>query len=115
MFQRRIDEYEQEPEAEAYQMALVQGYEIIIEPAWNVMKDYAMNEGFDVQTGRQAIRQAFQIELIQDGETWLLALDNRNLTSHTYDDSVLQRTVEFIAERFAPLVKEFYFRMKNKL
>jgi len=70
-FQRRVVEYEKEPDSESHQMALVQGYEIIIELAWKVMKDYLHNEGFDVNSGKQAIRQAFQIELIRDGEVWL--------------------------------------------
>ncbi|MFH1405204.1 MAG: nucleotidyltransferase substrate binding protein [Patescibacteria group bacterium] len=46
VFQRRIDEYEVHTDEEAYQMALVQGYEIIIELAWKVMKDYLENVSF---------------------------------------------------------------------
>ncbi|MBW2100537.1 MAG: nucleotidyltransferase substrate binding protein [Deltaproteobacteria bacterium] len=115
VFQRRIDEYEVHTDEEAYQMALVQGYEIIIELAWKVMKDYLENDGFDVKNGKQAIRQAFQNELIRDGEIWLQALDNRNLTSHTYDDEVLETNVAFISEQFYPLVRDFYFDLKKEL
>ncbi|MBU0545718.1 nucleotidyltransferase substrate binding protein [Patescibacteria group bacterium] len=115
VFQRRIDEYEAHTDEEAYQMALVQGYEIIIELAWKVMKDYLENDGFDVKNGKQAIRQAFQNELIRDGEIWLQALDNRNLTSHTCDDEVLETNVSFISEQFYPLVRDFYFDLKKEL
>ena len=115
VFQRRIDEYEVHTDEEAYQMALVQGYEIIIELAWKVMKDYLENDGFDVRNGKQAIRQAFQNELIRDGEIWLQAIDNRNLTSHTYDDEVLKKNITFIFEQFYPLVRDFYFDLKKEL
>lgn len=113
-FQRRMDDYRQDPESESHQMALVQGYEILIELAWKVMKDYLQSEGHDIPTGKQAIRQAFQSGLIQEGELWLTALDNRNLTSHTYDEAILETIVEFIADRFAPLVTTFYLDFKGK-
>jgi len=115
VFQRRIDEYEIHADEEAYQMALVQGYEIIIELAWKVMKDYLENDGFDVKNGKQAIRQAFQNELIHGGEIWLQALDNRNVTSHTYDGELLEINVAFISEQFYPLVRDFYFDLKKEL
>ncbi len=115
VFQRRIDEYEEYSDKEAYKMALIHGYEIIIELAWKVMKDYLENEGFDVKNGKQAIRQAFQNELIRDGETWLQAMDNRNLTSHTYDDEILETNLSFISKKFYPLVRDFYFELKKEL
>jgi nucleotidyltransferase substrate binding protein (TIGR01987 family) len=114
-FQRRINDYRHDPESESHQMALVQGYEIIIELAWKVMKDYLQSEGHFVPTSKQAIRQAFQSGLIQEGELWLTALDNRNLTSHTYDEAILETMVEFIAEQFEPLVTTLYSDFKEKL
>jgi len=115
VFQRRIDEHEIHRDEEAYQMALVQGYEIIIELAWKVMKDYLENDGFDIKNGKQAIRQAFQNEMIHSGEIWLQALDNRNVTSHTYDGKILEINVVFISEKFYPLVRDFYFDLKKEL
>jgi nucleotidyltransferase substrate binding protein (TIGR01987 family) len=95
-------------------MALVLGYRILIELAWKVKKDSLQSEGHDIPTGKQAIRQAFQSGLIQDGELWLTALDNRNLTHHTYEEAVLERMVEFISNRLAPLVTTFYLDFKKK-
>ncbi|RJP31419.1 MAG: nucleotidyltransferase [Candidatus Omnitrophota bacterium] len=113
-FQRRMDDYEKDPESESHQMALVQGYEIIIELAWKVMKDYLQNEGYDINTGKQAIRQAYQIEMIREGEIWLQALDNRNLASHTYDENLLNTLISFITEQFYPLVRDFYFDLQKE-
>ncbi len=109
-----MDDYEKDPESESHQMALVQGYEIIIELAWKVMKDYLQNEGYDINTGKQAIRQAYQIEMIREGEIWLQALDNRNLASHTYDENLLNTLISFITEQFYPLVRDFYFDLQKE-
>jgi len=114
VFLRRIDEYEQFSNKEAYQMALVQGFEIVIELAWNTIKDYLENEGYDnVKNGKQAIRQAFQDELIHDAETWMTALEKRNLTSHTYNTKIMEETLAFIHGEFYPILRELYFKLKK--
>ncbi|MDQ6954399.1 MAG: nucleotidyltransferase substrate binding protein, partial [Mariprofundaceae bacterium] len=48
VFQRRIDEYENNQKTEAYQMALIQAFEILIELSWKTLKDYLENEGTKV-------------------------------------------------------------------
>lgn len=114
VFLRRIEEYEQFSDKEAYQMALVQGFEIAIELAWNTIKDYLENEGYDnVKNGKQAIRQAFQDELIHDAETWMTALEKRNVTSHVYNVNILEETLAFIHDRFYPVLRELYFKFKK--
>lgn len=113
VFLRRIDEYEQFPDKEAYQMALIQGFEIAIELAWKTLKDYLENEGYDVKNAKQAIRQAFQDELILQAETWMTALEKRNLTSHTYDTEILLATVSFIDNEFFPILRDLFFKLKG--
>ncbi len=114
VFLRRIHEYEQFPDKEAYQMALVQGFEIAIELAWKTIKDYLENEGYDnVRNGKQAIRQAFQDELITDAETWMAALERRNLTSHIYNANILYATIRFIHDEFFPLLRDLFFKLQG--
>jgi hypothetical protein len=43
-----------------------------------------------------AIRVAFQDEIITDAENWMEALKKRNLTSHTYNENVLNETMVFL-------------------
>lgn len=114
VFLRRIEEYERFSDQEAYQMALVQGYEIVIELAWKTLKDYLENEGYDeVKNGKHAIRQAFQSELIHDAEVWMTALEKRNLTSHTYNTKILKETLAFIHGEFYPAVRDLFYELKK--
>ncbi|MFV0554964.1 MAG: HI0074 family nucleotidyltransferase substrate-binding subunit [Mangrovibacterium sp.] len=95
---------------------VVQRFEILIELSWKVLKDYLENEGYDeVKNGKQTIRQAFQDEIITDAEAWMDALQQRNLTSHTYDDSILESSVSFIMNNFHPIVRELYHKLKKEL
>ncbi len=115
MFQRRIDEYEKNRTLEAYQMALIQAYEIIIELAWKLIKDYLEDGGTKVNTPKQVIRQAFQFEIIAHGEDWMEALALRNLTSHTYNEDVSNKVLNFVTEKFYRIVRDLYFDLKQEL
>ncbi len=94
---------------------IVQRFEIIIELSWKVLKDYLENEGYDIKTPKQIIRQAFQDEVITDGEQWMTALEQRKLTSHTYNNEILEETVTYIVDDFYPIVRDLYQRLKEEL
>lgn len=95
---------------------LIQFYEVCFELAWKIMKDYLESEGYIVKTPKQTIRQAFQIELIDDGELWLMALEDRNLTSHTYDESTTDKIVNKILNEYFPAIEKLYqfFKKENE-
>ena len=64
---------------------LIQFFEITYELAWNLMKDYLQEQGYiDVKSPRNAIKRAFETELISDGHKWLELLNDRNLTAYSY-------------------------------
>jgi len=114
-FVRMVDRHEKTPDDEAVQMALLQSFEFTFEMSWNVMKDYLENEGYnEVGNSKQAVRVAFQAGLIVRAEEWMDAIRMRNLSSHTYNQQILQETVAFIAQIFFPLVRDLYFGLKVK-
>lgn len=115
-FYRTLTCFENEPDDDIVQMALVQTFEFTYELAWNTMKDYLENEGFDnVNNSKQTIRTAFQAELISDAEEWMEAIQKRNLVSHTYNQIILKETVKYIQHEFFPLVRKLYENMKSEL
>lgn len=57
------------------------------ELAWKVLKDYLEAYGIEVKSPREAIKVAFQQEIIGQGHDWMDALTDLNLTVHTYDES----------------------------
>ena len=116
VFQRRIDEYEQHSDEEAYQMALVPSFAIMQELSWKILKDYLENEGADTIHGsKDALRQAFQSELISKIEPWMESINKRNNLVHTYNENVLHETIQFITDDFYPIVRDLYFQLKKEL
>ena len=94
---------------------LIQFYEISIELSWKLLKDYLAEDGFMIKSPREAIKQAFQSEIITDGRTWLEALESRNLTSHIYDEETALKVVKEIKEKYFPILTQLYCFMKSKI
>ncbi len=94
---------------------IIQFYEIAFELAWKTIKDYLEAGGFIVKSPREAIKQAFQIELITNGETWLEALDDRNLTTHIYDEQIAEKIVSKIKSSYFPMLKELYSKFSDEI
>lgn len=86
----------------------IKAFEMTFELAWKAMKDYLVSKGYDVQTPRDVIKQAFQIELIKNGETWLRGLNDRNLAVHLYDQQQALRLEEIIRKDYISLLKDLY-------
>ena len=106
---------ESEPDNDFIQDSLIQRYEYTLELAWKTMKDYLENEGFmDVTSPKKAVRKAFQERIIQDGSAWIAALDDRNKTSHAYDEQMAKDVIQSITEQHIPIFRDFYLYMKTE-
>jgi nucleotidyltransferase substrate binding protein (TIGR01987 family) len=94
---------------------LIQFFEMSFELSWNVMKDYLAGQGFtDVQSPRAAIKKAFETGLIEDGHGWLKLLEDRNLTSHLYDDATAIKVEELVRNEYYFLLKKLHSRLKTE-
>ena len=85
------------------QQGLIQSFEFTHELAWNVLKDYLEYQGISGIVGsKDATREAFKNELIERGEDWMKMIEDRNLTSHTYNQNIAHAVADDILERFYP-------------
>ncbi len=106
----------QEPGNHLYEMATIQAFEFSIELGWKVLKDYLKFQGAqEASLPRDVIRQAFQAQLIQDGQTWIDMLEARNKTSHTYDDAQAAKVVQLIHQQFQPALQQVCTYFQGKL
>jgi nucleotidyltransferase substrate binding protein (TIGR01987 family) len=85
------------------QQGLIQSFEFTHELAWNVLKDYLDEKGTVGLIGsKDATRTAFKNGLIEDGDAWMKMIEDRNRTSHTYNEAVAQSVVENILTGYFP-------------
>lgn len=93
---------------------LIQRFEYTHELAWNVMKDYLEYQGIQNITGsRDAIREAFQARLLEDGDNWMETIRSRNQTSHTYNEQVANEILERIVTVYFSLFIHFREKMAS--
>lgn len=105
----------QRPLTDLEQQGLIQGFEFTHELAWNVLKDYLEMEGIQGLIGsRSTAREAFKRGLVVDGEVWMDMIEKRNLSSHTYNQTVALSLVESISERYFPAFCELQQRFARE-
>jgi nucleotidyltransferase substrate binding protein (TIGR01987 family) len=81
---------------------LIQRFECTHELAWNVMKDYALFQGNSTIGGsRDATREAYKLQIIENADVWMDMIQSRNKTSHTYN-------VEIAEEIFGKIIREYF-------
>ncbi len=83
---------------------IIQFFEMAFELSWKLLKDYQQSEGFEVNSPRSAIKQAFQNDLLDEGHLWIQALEDRNLTTHTYNEATAVIVEQKIREDYYPLL-----------
>lgn len=98
-----------------FRAALIQTFEFLFELSWKTMKDKLESEGFVVKNPRETIQQALQSGYIEDGESWIRAMDTRNDLSHIYDEAVSVAAEKKIREDYARLFKGLYDYLKKSL
>jgi nucleotidyltransferase substrate binding protein (TIGR01987 family) len=66
----------------------IQRFEFTFEQAWKTIQKFIRYEGFDCNTPRECLRKAYSAGLIDDEDIWLDMLDDRNITSHVYNETL---------------------------
>lgn len=83
------------------EQGMIQAFEYSYELAWKVLKDFLESRGVQGLYGaRDVTRAAFQRDLLDDADLWMAMIESRNLTSHTYDESVAQRVLTAIRQNY---------------
>lgn len=84
------------------EQGLIQAFELTHELAWNTVKDFLESRGIlNLYGSKDSTRSAFKKGLLENGEIWMDMIKSRNLTSHTYNES--------IAARIASAIRTEYF------
>lgn len=96
--------------------ALIQRFEYTHELAWNVMKDFALYQGnSNVGGSRDAIREAFQLNLISNANVWMDMISSRNVSTHTYNEATANSIYEKILNLYYPEFLDFQSVMNGKI
>ncbi len=105
----KLEEMVEEPETEKSYVkdATIQRFEFCVELFWKTLKKICIEEKYDVTSPKSVLEKAFELKLIEDEPLWIMMLEDRNETSHTYKQ---KRAIEIyykIKIYYAALQKAF--------
>jgi nucleotidyltransferase substrate binding protein (TIGR01987 family) len=111
---RRFDAALQEPDTPIVRDGTIQRFEFSYELLWKTLKSFIEGiHGLRVVSPRQAFKEAFALELIDEEDVFLEMLESRNILAHTYDEEqargVYQKCPLFLAA-----MKQVYERLKEQ-
>ncbi len=108
--QEMIADHEKNLSSRAYEIAVVAAFQFTFELGWKTLKDY-MNYG---GTARDTIKNAFNSELITDGQIWIDMLDDRNILAHSYDQKKALAAVNNIKTRYINAIEQVHSLLQEK-
>jgi nucleotidyltransferase substrate binding protein (TIGR01987 family) len=101
---------------EREQQGLIKAFEYSFELAWNTLRDLLRSQGNATLLGsRDTLREAYRLGLIEQGETWMLMIQDRNLTSHTYNRATAELIAAHIGSSYLPCFQALRQRLEQRL
>jgi len=103
-----VDLLQQRPLSSIEQQGFVKAFEFTHELAWKVMKDYFLYQGnTSIMGSRDATREAFQNQMIGDGNGWMDMIKTRNKAVHTYEQSLVDDVIQKTTQVYYPLFLDY--------
>lgn len=91
---------------------VIQAFEVTQELSWKVMKDFLEYQGYDeIYGSKNAVRLAFNVKIIGNGEIWMDMIKSRNLMSHTYDEDEMLKIIKIVFENYIQEFENFKVTM----
>lgn len=94
--------------------AMIQRFEFSFEILWKCAKEYLfVHEGIDVASPKKVIRACREIGMFDENQTKtaLIMADDRNLTTHTYDEEFAENMAKRM-ERYDQLLHDWLDEIK---
>ena len=112
----RLSEAVAHPESDIVRDAVIQRFEFSFELTWKTLKLYLERQGHECGGPRATLKKAFAEALVttpEEADIWLQMLEDRNLTSHAYDEALAKTIYQHISGSYASLLKEMADRIQT--
>ncbi len=92
--------------------ATIQSFEVCFELSWKLMQETIRLQGLEAVSPKNSIRTAAQIGIIDNPSQWIDFSDERNLTTHTYNEDLAEKVYQD-AKKFLPEVEKLLEKVEN--
>lgn len=112
---KSLEDVLQEKKNDIVRDATIQRFEYTYELSWKMIKrhlEWSGNSRTDALSKRDLFREAAEVGLIGDAETWFEYNGARNKIAHTYNESTAEEVYE-AAIKFAPDARSLLVELKK--
>lgn len=83
---------------------VIQRFEFTAELAWKTVREYLIDEGIaEINTPKSVMKAAFAANLVDNEDGWIQILNDRNATSHIYDEDEADKIFDRIRNKHIAL------------
>ncbi|MDD4295196.1 MAG: nucleotidyltransferase substrate binding protein [Candidatus Omnitrophica bacterium] len=93
---------------------VIQRFEFTFELLWKTLKIFLKEDGIEVKTPRESLKEAFRVGWINDEQVFLDMMEDRNKTSHIYDKEAASEIFQRIKMQYVKGIKEVLDKLKSK-
>ena len=94
--------------------ACIQRFEFTIELFWKLLKRILESKGQEATYPKDVLREAFKGMLINEEDVWLQMLEDRNKTSHAYNQDLADEIYNHITTNYYPILESTYLKLKQQ-
>lgn len=84
---QRFEEILKEEKSIKNRDSAIKRFEFTIELAWKCVQKFLREQEIICRSPKECLKEAFKFGLVEDDPRWIEALEDRNLTVYTYDES----------------------------
>ena len=108
----RLKEALAEPKTGLTRDASIKRFEFSFELAWKSIQKYLYGEGISCASPKSCFREAYKAGWVTDSPLWIRMIEDRNLTVHTYNESVAEDIYSRLSS-YLPLVEGLIENLKK--
>ena len=98
--QEAIDDYHKN-RLDSIRDGVIQRFEFCTELTWKTIREYLLDQGYtDINSPKSVMRQAFADGVIDNEQAWIDLLNDRNATSHIYDETTAAKIYQHIEKNY---------------
>jgi nucleotidyltransferase substrate binding protein (TIGR01987 family) len=81
---------------------------------WKTLKRLLAHEAIEANYPKEVLRKAYQVHWLDNEETWISMVEDRNLVVHTYDEEMAKEMYERI-KRYLPVFRRTFEFLRTKV
>jgi nucleotidyltransferase substrate binding protein (TIGR01987 family) len=101
----RLEEGVREAKNDLDKDGVIQRFEFTIELLWKALRAILLYQGIECYSPRSCVKEAFKANIIEDDELILDMIEDRNISSHIYDEEKSEALFSRIKEIYLDYLK----------